>query len=360
MAKHPYIDLPKSSFWKSGVANEDPCCMQEIYKKKFQITDSCRIATAGSCFAQHITANLKANGYQVLDIEPPPPGLPEPLHKKYGYSMYSGRYGNIYTVRQLLQLLQEVSGAWAPEDYIWERNGRYFDALRPGIEPNGLSSPNEVKEHRQRHLQLLSCLFASADVFIFTLGLTEAWVHKGSGTVYPTAPGTIAGSFNPKMHSFINFQFADLIHDFNSCRAVLSVLREGKPIKIILTVSPVPLTATASGCHVLVANTYSKSVLRAAAAQLTNNSKDIDYFPSYEIVTNPRQQSASYQENFRSIREESVKNVMNHFFSEHVSIFKQEDSLDESLITKPEELSDQVSFEYDLQCEEALLEAFAE
>ena len=63
--------------------------------------------------------------------------------------MYSARYGNIYTVRQLLQLAQEVAGEWNPENYIWEKDGKFYDALRPAVEPEGLNSPEEVIEHRQ-------------------------------------------------------------------------------------------------------------------------------------------------------------------------------------------------------------------
>ena len=36
--------------------------------------------------------------------QPPPALLPTDLHSRFGYGIYSGRYGNIYTARQLLQL----------------------------------------------------------------------------------------------------------------------------------------------------------------------------------------------------------------------------------------------------------------
>ena len=39
--------------------------------------------------------------------------------------------------------------------------------------------------------------------------------------------------------------------------------RRTPKLRILLTVSPVPLTATAGDDHVLLATTYSKSVLRA-------------------------------------------------------------------------------------------------
>ena len=38
--------------------------------------------------------------------------------------MYSCRYGNIYTVHQLLQLAQEASGDYDPVDISWEKDGR--------------------------------------------------------------------------------------------------------------------------------------------------------------------------------------------------------------------------------------------
>ena len=117
MLKNPYSDLPRSAFWKTGVVQQDPYFVEDIYKKKFDITPKDRIATAGSCFAQHISRHLKKNGLNILDAEPPPNALPDKLHQKYGFSMYSARYG-ISTVRQLLQLAQEV----APQNYIWEKN----------------------------------------------------------------------------------------------------------------------------------------------------------------------------------------------------------------------------------------------
>ena len=53
--KNPYLNLGASSFWKSGVTNENPYLMKEIYKKKFSIMQNTKIMTAGSCFAQNIS-----------------------------------------------------------------------------------------------------------------------------------------------------------------------------------------------------------------------------------------------------------------------------------------------------------------
>ena len=123
---------------------------------------------------------------------------------------------------------------------------------------------------------------AQTGLVVFTLGLTETWAHTGSGTVYPTAPGTIAGQIDPDVHSFVNFRAAEIRRDFE---AVREVFRAANPdVKFLLTVSPVPLTATASGGHVLPATIYSKSILRTVAGELSEDFDDVDYFPSYLYI----------------------------------------------------------------------------
>jgi hypothetical protein len=350
MQINPYKKLPPSAFWKTGVAQQNPHFIEEIYSKKFSIPPKTKIATAGSCFAQHISKHLKKNGYDVLDVEPAPPGLPANLHHEYGFSTYSGRYGNIYTVRQLLQLAQEVAGEWMPESYIWQKSGRYFDALRPTVEPKGLESPEEVVEHRKYHLARVKELFESLDLFIFTLGLTEMWVHRESGTVYPTAPGTVVGEFNDRLYRFENAQHHEIIADFNNFQQVLRRIRRERPYRVILTVSPVPLTASASGQHVLVSNTFSKSTLRSVAGQLYTNQTHIDYFPSYEIVTNPRLHTTAFEHDLRSVRYEVVESVMRHFFYQH-PVIAPKDGMQIPCVPL-------TNIKNEVQCEEALLEAF--
>ena len=350
MGNNPYSDLPKSAFWKTGVAQENPYEIEGIYKKKFNIPANAKIATAGSCFAQHITRHLKKNGYNVLDVEPPPPGLPENLHQKFGFSMYSARYGNIYTVRQLLQLAQEVAGEWTPQNFIWEKGGKYFDALRPAVEPEGLDSAEEVLIHRMHHISQIKKLFKKFNIFIYTLGLTEMWVHKASGTVYPTAPGTIAGEFNDKIFEFQNSHFDSINNDLSEFIQVVKRIRGGKSFRIILSVSPVPLTATASGHHVLTSTTYSKSTLRAIAG-LWAEQPFVDYFPSYEIVNNPRLHSSAFSDNLRSIRDETVETVMRHFFKEH--------PFDDGIFSNSKSTRSSSKPLNDVQCEEALMEAFS-
>jgi hypothetical protein len=322
-----------------------------MYRKKWDIGPTERIATAGSCFAQHIGRHMKRKGFNVLDMEPPPYSLSEHEAMKFGFSTYSARYGNIYTARQLLQLAQEAFGLRSPEDALWQDDtGSWFDAMRPGVEPEGLTSREEVVEHRAYHLSKVKTLLESMDMIVFTLGLTETWVHKVSGTVYPTAPGTIAGRYDPEIHAFKNFTYEEVVSDFLEFRKLVKS-RNNLKCKYLLTVSPVPLTATATDSHVMLATVYSKSVLRAAAGYLSNHYDDIDYFPSYEIITNPWSESMFYGSNLRSVTERGVDLVMQTFFSVHPS--------HPSVGSTSDQANGNDLPESDVVCEDAILDAFA-
>ncbi len=362
--ENPYENLDRHAFWSAGVAGSSPLMLRGIYRKKWALSADDKIATAGSCFAQHISRYMRAENYNVLDLEPSPQwiastgtssldhtSLDQKTAQKFGYRMYSARFGNIYTVHQLLQLLQEAFDIWHPKEAIWEKDGRYFDALRPSVEPRGLDSKAEVEIHRKAHLAKVRAMFLSMDVFVFTLGLTEAWVHKSSGTIYPTAPGTIAGSFDSDVFAFKNFGFVEIMDAFVEFEKLLRKVRKtSSPVRILLTVSPVPLTATAANRHVLQSTIYSKSVLRAVTGELEEKFPNIDYFPSFEIVTNPASRGIFYNENLRTVRDEGVEIVMKHFFDVHGKLKKCDKGKAGETTAKFDTM--------DPQCEEYLLEQF--
>lgn len=311
--KNPYQNLPSNSFWKTSVEENSFLNTKDYFKPKWHLSEEDKIATAGSCFAQHIGRSLREIGLPVIDTEPAPVGLLSRYWPEFGYGMYSARYGNIYTARQLLQLAKEATGASEQRTAAWERGGGFFDAFRPGVEPSGFGSIEQLTENRTYHLQKVRDLLLELDVFVFTLGLTEAWECTNSGDIYPLAPGTVAGSFEQSNTQFVNFGFNEVYNDLVEFFNHIRNFRNGRDFRVLLTVSPVPLTATASGDHVLSATTYSKSVLRAVAGQLRRDLEFVDYFPSYEIITSPNSRSTFYKSNLRSVSPEAVEVVMETF-----------------------------------------------
>lgn len=309
---HPYSDRPERAFWSKAAAAQHITNISGLFDGVPGL-EGCKIATAGSCFAQHIGKFLKSRGLPYLDYEPGPSFLSAEESARFGYGLFSCRYGNIYTARQLRQLCDEAFGKRKPQDAIWTKGNRYYDALRPGIEPLGASSAEEIAALRALHLARVRALFSDLDLFVFTLGLTEAWVSNLDETVYPIAPGVIAGSYDPERYRFVNFRYNDVHSDM---QYFVEALRAINPdARVLLTVSPVSLAATASDNHVLVATTYSKSVLRAVAGDLAADIPGVFYFPSYEIITGPPARHMFYNPDLRTVCDAGVATVMQHFFS---------------------------------------------
>ncbi|MFN2258311.1 MAG: GSCFA domain-containing protein [Parasphingopyxis sp.] len=344
MMTSPYEGAPNSAFWRTAVADR-PDAIGDLYRPKFAVDKTASVATAGSCFAQHVGRALRVLGVKVIDSEPLAARFGDAVALRYGYRMYSARYGNIYTTRQLAQLLEEASGLFRPADPVWKRGDRFFDAQRPAVEPDGLDSEERVLEHRAAHLPLVLEAFSRADLVVFTFGMTEAWIHKRDGTVYPTAPGTIAGEFDPGRHAFRNYQFGEILADFERAREILKGLNPA--MRFLITVSPVPITATASGNHVEVANSYTKSTLRAVCGQLYASYDDVDYLPSYEAMTSQKARGRFYQDNLRTISREGVLAAMKMFTDAQGIIADDADAAEHRTVD-------------DALCEEELLEAFAQ
>lgn len=310
---NPYRRLPDSSFWSRAVARPAMSEVRPLRDFPFRITAADKVATAGSCFAQHIARHLAGSGFHYHVVEQGHPMLGANLRRKFNYGTFSARYANIYTSRQLLQLIERAEGRFTPLVDWWDGpEGGVVDPFRPTIQPGGFASVAELQADRDSHLAAVRRMLREMDVFVFTLGLTETWVDRRDGAAFPLCPGVSGGRFDPSEHAFLNLRVDEVRDDL---RRVVTRLRDIRPdLRIILTVSPVPLKATASEDHVLSATTYSKSVLRVAAHDIAAEFGDVGYFPSFEIITGNFNRGAYYDDDLREVRPEGVAHVMRTFF----------------------------------------------
>jgi hypothetical protein len=311
---NPYKNLDDRSFWAPSVANRNLFDINNLWKPKFPIDKKSRIVTYGSCFAQHIGIRLKSAGFDWSIYEVPPPGMNPSSFSKFSYNIFSSRTGNIYTASLLNQWvsLSTASTGFDGEIYYDKKQNRYFDNLRPTVEENGFCTNEEILLSRFHTFECFKKSILNSDIFIFTLGLTESWHNKISGIEYPICPGVAAGEFNKDIHIFKNQSHSDI---YKSLRDVIFSIRKLNPkIKFLLTVSPVPLTATMTNHHVLVATIFSKSILRSVAGLIANKLKYVDYFPSYEIISSFPYKGIFYQPNLRNVNSFGVSHVMNSFF----------------------------------------------
>jgi GSCFA family len=349
--EHPYKALAERAFWRPAVAQRGPFGMTTLWEPKFDITKQDRVVTYGSCFAQHIGGALKARGYCWHDAEPSPPPLTDENRRRFNYGVFSSRTGNIYTTTSLLQWTRWALGhADVPTD-VWEREGRFYDPFRPAIEPDGFASAEEVRRSRSLTVAAFAKAIEQADYFVFTLGLTESWWRADRAFEYAVCPGTVAGDFDPARDAFENLDYNQVKDGLD---AAIDLMTARNPeLRFILTVSPVPLAATKSGDHVLVATMASKSILRAVAGSVAKQRAAVDYFPSYEIINSAATRGMFFAPNLRDVVPQGVALVMSHFFGNGATPTEMaQPSLAQatSVADTPDELA----------CEEALLDVFVQ
>lgn len=326
----------ETQFWKTGVAQI------ELGVDSFGFFDAPlinkkpgSIASVGSCFAQHVGKWLLDNGYCFRQSQ------------LCSNQISSFALGNIYTPRCLLQWLKLDIKDTPPDRHdihYCQNTATYFDLLRPSVNPEGFGSRGALIDARLRAQSELVKTLESTDTLIFTLGLTEAWKDT-NGVFYPSCPGVIAGKYDERIHQLHEFDYQEILSDLTEIRTL--VKRLNPELEIILTVSPVPLTATATDKHVLVASHYSKAVLRAVAGYMSDNYPDISYFPSFEIINVNHQNDFRFERNRRTVSDKAVEYVMHHFNK----------AIGDHSMSAPESISQSVKDGYDVICDEEKIEA---
>lgn len=314
MTDNPYSSLPDHRFWRKAVTGVPPFALDPLVRTPFKISREDKVATGGSCFAQEIAQRLQKSGFHYYLAEEPPAGMSAQEAERRNYSMYSCRYGNLYTTAQFLQLLDRAYGRFRPELDFWVRpeDGRFVDPFRPRIEPDGFASVEEMRADRERHFAAVRHMVETMDVFVFTLGHTETWRHKKDGAILQLAPGVAGGEWSPEAYEFYNMTVSEVIRDF---LAAVDIVRELNPtVRIVLSVSPVGIIATYEDRHVIESNSAVKAILRAAADEIGRVRPGIAYFPSYDLATVSPNVSRFYRDDTRRITSRGIDQTMRVFF----------------------------------------------
>lgn len=345
---NPYKGLDDSCFWSRAMLNPAPGQIDPVVKSKIILPEQ-KVATMGSCFAQHLAQHIQSSGLNYFVAETAPTGMDAQEAKLRNYGVFSARYGNVYTVRQATQLFDRAFGYFSPADDVWEKENGYADAFRPQIEPHAFATEAQVRASAKEHLQHVRDVFTHCDWLVFTLGLTEGWRSKKDGAVYPIAPGVSGGQFDPKKYEFVNFTAQEVQADLELL--VRNLTKVNPKAQVLLTVSPVPLIATYEKRHVWVSTTFSKAALRVAADAVERQFDNVLYFPAYEVITSPATGGRYYADDLRQVTELGVKHVM-RLFSKH--FFPKSDEAPSNLAS----LSDagELKKSDDIICDEEVIE----
>lgn len=256
---------------------------------KFTLSRQDKVFAIGSCFAREVEDALVASGFDVpthCDKLFQHPLLRRDDQQGGAYTgMRPRSYLNRYNTMSMLAEVKHILG------------------MAPAIEQGQLSYPiNETaaadlhysqslpqvsleKTVKRRGIirDYLQSIIGECSVFVITLGLAEAWYDTSSASYLNNTPG-------PRVLAAYGDHFEIHLTDFLQHLQALEDIREtltaslGDRLRLIVTVSPVPLEKTFFPQDVITTNLYSKSMLRAVAQEFAAIHENVDYFPSYEIV----------------------------------------------------------------------------
>lgn len=174
--------------------------------------------------------------------------------------------------------------------------------------PFGADVPLARALERRRDIGAVYGDLRAADVVIVTLGFVDAWFDNETNLYLNRMPPHAFARKNGGRFVFKRLGVSDVIALLEP--AFNGLLTCGA--RIVLTVSPVPIQTTFSDKDCVVANEYSKSVLRVCADHLSN--KDgVDYFPSYEIVRSGG--LAAYIDDQVHVRDDVVRGIVDYMVS---------------------------------------------
>jgi hypothetical protein len=272
-----------SSYWPAGPQNRLEPVYSPILRPRFKLRPGAKIFTIGSCFARNIEEHLGRLGFDVPVLSlsvPPEEWRPAPsIVDKFTPP------SALQEIERTLEMLQHPDRIERIIDDVLfpTSDGRVIDLELRQFMPVGRQRAHE----RRRHIFEVFANVFDADCVVITLGLVECWVDLLTGRAIQEAPHALALRRAKDRFALKILSYPEVLAAGE--RMVRLLIEHGRPdVKILLTVSPVPFRSTFSGTDVVMANCYSKSTLRTAAQVLYENFDQVDYFPSYEIVTMSR------------------------------------------------------------------------
>jgi len=151
---------------------------------------------------------------------------------------------------------------------------------------------------------------------IVTLGLAEVWRDVKADVFVNRTPIPSLFKTDPDRYEFQLSSFAANWANLEAIHTLLSTF--GHPdVRIIVTVSPVPLMNTFSTMDIIVANSWAKSLLRVVSQEWAATHSNVDYFPSYEIVQNSDRREM-WEDDLRHVKGPGVQHIMDLFLQNYL------------------------------------------
>ncbi len=261
----------------------------------FKMEPGEKIFTVGSCFARHVETALLQRGFNL------------PMRALFDQPEFRAVIPGIVNNFGTPSIYNEF--AWAlgdrefnPSDHIIEvQKDKFVDmhvisSMRPTDYKTVLKRRNAITQAYKS--------FQECRVIIITLGLVEVWYDTKTSYYLNSAPRPAMHRAEPDRYKLHVLSF-DEIYSYLE-KSIELIRKHGRDdVKIILTVSPVPLAVTHRDEDVIVANSYSKSALRTAADTIIAKYDFVSYYPSFESVSLSDRKYA-WRDDFNHVTDEIV------------------------------------------------------
>jgi hypothetical protein len=280
------------------------------HQPKFTFSRDMAFYMIGSCFAREIEkAFLKENMTVLSRVARLPDAAQEMTEGDSNAIMTK------FTTHSMLAELEHALGEAAelPDNGLIEiAPERFYNPQLHRLKALGLEDALAVQRIVRQSVKQIQ----DADVVFITLGLTESWWDDKLDVPLNVPPLHFRFPGAKERFRFINTDFAE---NLRSTEKLIRLIREKshKDVKIILTVSPVPLNHTFTDQDIIVANSYSKATLRSVAQEIFLKSDFVDYFPSFELVTYSPQ-GLAWRHDQRHVTNEMVHHVISTFLSRYI------------------------------------------
>lgn len=253
-----------------------------------------KIFTIGSCFARNVESALIERGFNLpaRDV----------LDQDEDFNAIGPAVMNNYGAPSIYNELK-----WAFEEDVDE--GACFEQIGNGwvdLHLHNTIRPADIDVVRMRRRAMRAAYrsIEDCDAVIITLGLSEVWFDTQTGYYLNLAPRRTMLRDQPDRFELHVLSYGETM-DYLT-KAIDLIKANGRDdIQIVVTVSPVPIFSTYRDVDVMVANTYSKSVLRTAAEEIVHSYDFVHYFPSYESIT-LSERSVAYQDDEVHVTQEIV------------------------------------------------------
>tara|TARA_B110000003_G_C16626440_1_gene525028 strand:- start:1122 stop:2090 length:969 start_codon:yes stop_codon:yes gene_type:complete len=274
------------------------------------IKSNTNVCLMGSCFADEMGYSLAYNNINIgkVDVD----HKMEQVHYPWGtffspmnifdilHLSFNGKIKNFFDESTFIRVNKNIIGNHYEREHQIDKDEQHILLnlfFKARLKTNDLDfAVNEI----EKKLITFKKSILDSEVIIITLGLIEAWVDKKKNKAWHSFHGNALKKQSVEnLATFKQLTFEE-VSEF--IREIIKIINIKKNKRIIFTVSPIPLNFTFTNNDVVLANRYSKSVLRSALERFIDN-KEIFYFPSFEIVQDCVGWPLSYKEDKRHIKE---------------------------------------------------------